>query len=111
MNPFFQKGKKLFNEGKIHEAHTTWEKIWKNGNENSRKQIKGFIQLSGAILNNEFGKKHAAEYLLKKATENISQLSNGEFDIDIKNIVSQIKKYSLLIKDDICCCQNMNIKL
>mgnify|MGYP001182563345 CR=1 FL=1 len=110
-NSIFQTGKNLFNEGKIHDAHLIWEKIWKDGDENSRKKIKGFIQLSGALLNNEYGKRHAAEYLLKKANENISQLNDEEFSIDIKNVVMQIRKYSLLIHDDICCCQNIPIKL
>ena len=51
-SPLFNQGRKLYNEGNIYEAHIIWEKIWKHGDKESRKQIKGFIQLSGAIINN-----------------------------------------------------------
>ena len=43
----FNEGKDLFNEGELYEAHLKWEHIWKYGDNDSRKDIKGFIQMSG----------------------------------------------------------------
>ena len=85
-----------------------WEKIWKHGDKESRKQIKGFIQLSGAIINNQYGKKHAVEYLLTKAIQNL--LSLKESGININNLIDQINNYLALIHNDVCCSEYINIK-
>tara|TARA_B100000959_G_C14944203_1_gene609158 strand:+ start:320 stop:676 length:357 start_codon:yes stop_codon:yes gene_type:complete len=108
-NPLFNQGRKLYNEGNIYEAHIIWEKIWKHGDKESRKQIKGFIQLSGAIINNQYGKKHAVEYLLTKAIQNL--LSLKESGININNLIDQINNYLALIHNDVCCSENIKIKI
>ena len=70
-NIFFYNGILFFNSGEINEAHITWENIWKNGKEKDRKFIKGFIQLSGATINEKLNKQEAALYLYKKSIYNL----------------------------------------
>ena len=68
----FFKGATLFNEYKYHDAHIKWEQVWKNGSELERPEIKGFIQLTGAILSTKFTKIDSGKYLFKKSLSNIS---------------------------------------
>ena len=68
----FHEGATLFNQYKYHDAHIKWEQIWKNGSELERPEIKGFIQLTGAILNTKFAKIDSGKYLFKKSLSNIS---------------------------------------
>ena len=68
----FLEGATLFNEYKYHDAHIKWEQVWKNGSELERPEIKGFIQLTGAILNTKFTKIDSGKYLFKKSLSNIS---------------------------------------
>ena len=68
----FFTGATLFNEYKYHDAHIKWEEIWKNGSELERPEIKGFIQLTGAILNTKFAKIDSGKYLFRKSLSNIS---------------------------------------
>ena len=68
----FLEGATLFNEYKYHDAHIKWEQIWKNGSELERPEIKGFIQLTGAILSTKFTKIDSGKYLFKKSLSNIS---------------------------------------
>ena len=75
INNTFIEGIHLFNQGEINKAHICWEKIWKKGNKELRIEIKGFIQLTGSILNEIVGKGTSALYLSKKSIKNI-QLSN-----------------------------------
>ena len=70
-NIFFE-GATLFNEYKYNAAHVKWEQIWKNGSELERSEIKGFIQLTGAILNTKSTKISSGKYLFKKSLSNIS---------------------------------------
>ena len=51
LKDIFYEGAHLFNACKYNDAHITWEGVWKNGSELERPEIKGFIQLTGAILN------------------------------------------------------------
>ena len=52
----FLEGAILFNKYKYHDAHIKWEQVWKNGSELERPEIKGFIQLTDAILSPKFPK-------------------------------------------------------
>ncbi len=86
----FQHGKKLFNDGLIHEAHIVWEMVWKEGGEELRKEIKGFIQLSGGVWNNRLGKDSSTQYLLKKSIFNLEQSVIFKKFINIDRLVDQI---------------------
>ena len=68
----FFEGATLFNDYKYHDAHIKWEQVWKNGSELERPEIKGFVQLTGAILNTKFTKIDSGKYLFKKSLSNIS---------------------------------------
>ncbi|MBC8311452.1 MAG: DUF309 domain-containing protein [Candidatus Marinimicrobia bacterium] len=68
----FYEGAQLFNKCKYNEAHIVWESVWKNGSELERPEIKGFIQLTGAILNTKSTKISSGKYLFKKSLSNIS---------------------------------------
>ena len=70
-NLFFE-GATLFNDYKYNDAHIKWEQVWKNGSEIERPEIKGFIQLTGAVLNTKFTKIYSGKYLFKKSLSNIS---------------------------------------
>ncbi len=41
----FNEGKLLFKSAEFYDAHIFWEHIWKEGDAEIRKNIKGFIQL------------------------------------------------------------------
>jgi hypothetical protein len=71
----FTLGCGFFNQGKYNKAHIAWEDIWKNGNDIERAEIKGFIQLTGAILNTQSGKISSGQYLFEKSISNISSVS------------------------------------
>ncbi|HJM47640.1 MAG: DUF309 domain-containing protein [Candidatus Marinimicrobia bacterium] len=90
----FEKGRDLFNQGEIYQAHVTWEHIWKGGDADVRKNIKGFIQLTGGLLNNSYGKKQATEYLLLKAMENIKHTDKLSENLDLESIIKQINQYT-----------------
>jgi len=68
----FFEGANLFNKHKYNGAHITWENAWENGSELERPEIKGFIQLTGAILNTKAGKISSGKYLFNKSLSNIS---------------------------------------
>ena len=107
----FDEGKHLFNKGDIHEAHIIWEKIWKYGDGNMRKNIKGFIQLSGSLVNKSYGKQRAAEYLMEKAKSNILESEMLSNKVSIRNIVKQIDKFIVSANDCGCCCSIATITL
>ena len=66
----------------------------KRGDADVPKNIKGFIQLTGGLLNNSYGKKQAAEYLLLKAIENIKHEDNLSGKLDLGSIIEQINQYT-----------------
>jgi predicted metal-dependent hydrolase len=72
LKDIFYEGAHLFNACKYNDAHITWEGVWKNGSELERPEIKGFIQLTGAILNTKSGKISSGKYLFNKSLSNIS---------------------------------------
>ncbi len=87
----FKIGRNLFNEGKMYESYEEWEIIWKYGDKCLRKDIKGFLQLSGGLWNKRIGKSNSAKYLLKKADLNIINSTLFEEDINKHSIIEQIK--------------------
>ena len=107
----FEKGRDLFNQGEIYQAHVTWEHIWKDGDEEVRGNIKGFIQLTGGLLNNSYGKKRAAEYLLIKAIKNIKHADNLSGKLDFDSIIEQINQYITKMQQGINCRQGISISL
>ena len=105
----FKEGKTLFNNGNIHEAHLTWEKIWKNGDNKERKNVKGFIQLSGALLNYSLGKNQSGEYLLLKAKNNIQKAKCLTLNVDSQSVIDQIDKYLTAIQQSVFCPKSISI--
>jgi len=69
----FKAGRILFNNGKMYESYEKWEIIWKYGDLSLRKDIKGYLQLSGGLWNKIIGNTSSVNYLLKKASENIKK--------------------------------------
>ena len=49
------------------------------------------------------------EYLLTKAIQNL--LSLKESGININNLIDQINNYLALIHNDVCCSENIKIKI
>jgi len=92
LNDTFIKGINYFNSSKFQEAHIAWEKIWKKGNMKDRKNIKGFIQLSGAIINYIRGKKKSSDYLFTKSIGNISS-NNFRRILDQDKLIDDIKSF------------------
>ncbi len=88
VNCLFNKGWSLFETGDYYQAHVTWEHIWKTGGEDVRKNIKGFIQLSGGVIKSSHGHIQAAEYLFSRAQDNLKN-SRG---------LSSVKLTDLLVK-------------
>ena len=107
----FNEGKDLFNEGALYEAHLKWEHIWKYGDNDSRKNIKGFIQLSGSLLNQSYGKQKAAEYLMEKAKNNIMKSQMFSNEVNIRNIVQQINEFIVFTHDGVCCGHSVTITI
>ena len=105
----FRKGIVLFNKGNIHEAHLTWEKIWKKGDNKERKNIKGFIQLSGAFLNYSSGKNQSGEYLLLKAKNNIQKAKCLPLNVVSQSVIDQIDKYLTAIQQGVFCPKSISI--
>ncbi len=87
----FISGVELLNNGEILAGHAKWEKLWKVGDIQIRKWIKGWIQFSGAILNVLADKHEGAIYLAGKS---INNLSNDSLSSAIVNVE--------LAKDDMC---------
>ncbi len=104
----FNRGKQLFNDGKIHEAYVIWEQIWKAGNEEARANVKGFIQLSGGVIKNKYGKKQSTEYLLEKAIKNIKRANKISEIMNTHLVIDQINEHLIKIRQgegprkDIC---------
>ena len=92
LNETFIKGINYFNSSEFQEAHISWEKIWKKGNMKDRKNIKGFIQLSGAIINHIRGKKESSDYLFTKSIGNISS-NNFRRILDQDKLIDDIKSF------------------
>ena len=107
----FNEGKDLFNEGALYEAHLKWEHIWKYGDNDSRKNIKGFIQMSGGLLKQSFGKQRAAEYLMEKAKNNIMESEMFSNKVNVRNIVQQINEFIVFTHDGVCCGSSVTITL
>ena len=107
----FNEGKDLFNKGELYEAHLKWEHIWKYGDNDSRKNIKGFIQMSGGLLKQSFGKQRAAEYLMEKAKNNIMKSQMFSNEVNIRNIVKQINECIVLTQDGVCCVSSVTISI
>jgi hypothetical protein len=86
----FKSGKNLFNEGKMYESYEKWEVIWKYGDPCLRKDIKGFLQLSGGLWNRHLGKMKSVKYLLNKANQNINKSTLFVENINKECIIQQI---------------------
>ena len=63
----FISGVKLFNKGETLAGHAKWESLWKVGDLEIRKWIKGWLQFSGSILNVFAEKREGAIYLAGKS--------------------------------------------
>ncbi len=92
INKTFIEGIHLFNQREINKAHICWEKIWKKGNEKHRIEIKGFIQLTGSILNEAVGKDTSALYLSKKSVKNIQFSKDFTQLIDTKTLLNTLNE-------------------
>jgi hypothetical protein len=88
----FYEGVGLFNQCKYNEAHIVWESIWKNGSELERLEIKGLIQLTGAILNSKSSKISSGKYLFKKSLSNISNSLLIPQWVKVDPLLTSIKK-------------------
>ena len=107
----FNEGKDLFNKGELYEAHLKWEHIWKYGDNDSRKDIKGFIQMSGGLLKQSFGKQKAAEYLMEKAKNNIMKSQIFSNEVNIGSIIKQINQFIVFTQDGACCGPSVTISI
>ncbi len=87
INKIFKDGIHLFNQGEYNNAHICWEEIWKKGDKSQRIEIKGFIQLTGSILNELVGKDTSALYLSEKSFKNIQLSHDLSQLIDIKTLL------------------------
>ena len=110
-NNIFIEGIHFFNQGEINKAHICWERIWKKGNKEDRIEIKGFIQLTGSILNEIVGKDTSALYLSKKSIKNI-QLSNDFTQlIDTKILLNTLQERTHSLKNNIHYSKEIKITL
>ena len=91
LKDLFNEGAIFFNQFKYHNAHIKWEQVWKNGSESERLEIKGFIQLTGAILNTKSRKISSGEYLFKKSYSNISSSLVITEWIEIDSLLASIR--------------------
>jgi|GEM_PF-1190789 hypothetical protein len=103
----FISGVELLNNGEILAGHAKWEKLWKVGDIQIRKWIKGWIQFSGAILNVLADKHEGAIYLAGKS---INNLSNDTISLAIVNVelakddmynLIEVLKYNSFSSEDI----------
>ena len=102
----FKKGIILFNSNKFNKAHIVWETIWKDGNIEDRKKIKGYIQLTGAIINYLRGKKESSDYLFSKSIKNISA-NNFKKIINQDKLINDIKLFYTTNDISIVQCENL----
>ncbi len=79
-----------FNKGDIYKTHLIWEHIWKNGNDEIRRNIKGWIQLTGGLIKRNNGKDIAAKYLLTKAVTNIQKAKWISQIINTQSTINQV---------------------
>jgi len=92
LNETFIKGINYFNSSEFQEAHISWEKIWKKGNAEDRKKVKGYIQLTAAIINNIRKKKKASNYLFEKSINNIGE-NNFRNILNQDKLIDDIKSF------------------
>ena len=91
LKDIFFEGAKLFNENKYNDAHIKWEHVWKYGSALEQPEIKGFIQLTGAILNIKQTKISSGQYLFKKSLSNISSSLVIPEWIEIDSLLASIR--------------------
>ncbi len=91
LTEFFKLGKEELNRGEFYKAHEIWEHIWKHGTDEDRLNIKGMIQLSGGLIKINMGQFDSGIYLLRKSIENIETSKKKYTEIDIKDVINQIK--------------------
>ena len=96
VNHLFNEGWSFFEAGDYYQAHEAWEHIWKTGGEDVRKNIEGFIQLSGGEIKSSHGHIQAAEYLFHRAYENL-KLSSGLSSGKLTNLL--VKKIHKVLKN------------
>lgn len=68
----FREGVDLLTSGKLLKGHTAWEGIWKLGRDKNREWMRGFIQLTGSLLKLKANQPGSAQYLIRKAVDNLS---------------------------------------
>ncbi|MDP6967251.1 MAG: DUF309 domain-containing protein, partial [Candidatus Marinimicrobia bacterium] len=74
----FRKGVKFLRKGELLKAHTAWEDIWKKGRGRNREWVRGFIQLTGALLKLKANQPGSANYLIRKAVNNLAHDEEDE---------------------------------
>ena len=95
----FFEGAALFNKYKYNDAHIKWEQVWKNGTNLDRSEIKGFIQLTGAILNIKSAKISSGKYLFKKSVSNISSSLLIPELIEVETLLASILSCSAHLEE------------
>ena len=83
----------LFNNGEFYDTHIVWEHIWKEGDAEIRKNIKGFIQLSAGVLKYHQGNNKAAKYLLEKTRNNVVNADKLADRVAFNSVVDIIKVF------------------
>ena len=87
----FSRGAAWFNRNQLLKAHTTWEKIWKEGGRGERQWIQGFIQLTGGLLKIKANQPVSGRYLLRKSVENLGKSNVAQEIVNIPLLLSPIK--------------------
>ena len=93
-------GCKLYNENKINNAHSKWEKIWKDGSKAQKNTIKGLIQVSGATLQFERKKIDSVLYLFKLSANNLLVSYNLCTIIDVDSLILDLKKIIIKLENN-----------
>ena len=94
----FNRGIRLFNEGKFWHAHEAWEQVWRKHREDSRLFIQGLIQMAAAFhLMIEKRRYSGAMSNFDKALMRLRLFEPTFLDLPVSNYIKVIE----LAKDEI----------
>jgi hypothetical protein len=96
----FISGVELFNKGETLAGHAKWESLWKVGDLEIRKWIKGWLQFSGSILNVFAKKREGAIYLAGKSINNLSDEGISSSIVDVDLAITDMSNLREILKND-----------
>lgn len=90
LDPRFQQGIELFNDGQWYEAHDVLEDLWHETADPDRRVLQGLIQVAVAHVHLDRGNTKGATILLGEGLGRLSGVGLPDFGLDLEQLRQRV---------------------